>query len=177
MQRDSEHWSIAYQGRAVRLKDMRGLGMLARLLEAPDREVPALELASDSRSGEGGTIDLGDSGELLDVRARAEYMARAAELQREIEEATNFADSGRAERLRAEREALIQQLAAAVGLGGRERRAGSAIERARVSAQRRIRSAIHRIAEQDPELGRHLEWTVRTGAFCAYEPLGRKPVR
>ena len=96
---------------------------------------------------------------------------------RENQEAESFADSGRAERLRAEREALTNQLAAAVGLGGRGRRAGSAIERARVNVQRRIRDAIRKIAEQNPELARHLDWTVRTGAFCAYEPLGRKPAR
>jgi hypothetical protein len=40
--------------------------------------------------------------------------------------------------------------------------------------QRRVREAIKKIAEHEPELGRHLDWAVRTGTFCAYEPGGRK---
>jgi hypothetical protein len=64
-----------------------------------------------------------------------------------------------------------------MGLGGRERRAGSSAERARIVVQRRIREAIRKIAERDEGLGRHLDWTVRTGTFCAYEPEGRKSGR
>ena len=59
-----------------------------------------------------------------------------------------------------------------MGLGGRERRAGAAAERARVAVQRRVRDAIRRIDEAMPEVGRHLQWAVRTGAFCAYRPNG-----
>jgi hypothetical protein len=59
-------------------------------------------------------------------------------------------------------------------MGGRERRTGSAVERARITVQRRVREAIRKIAEQDPELCQHLDWTVRTGTFCAYEPDGKK---
>jgi hypothetical protein len=39
-----------------------------------------------------------------------------------------------------------------------------------VNVQRRLRDAVRRIAQQDPELGRHLERSVRTGTFCRYEP-------
>jgi len=84
---------------------------------------------------------------------------------------------GRAARLRDELDTLTEHVAAAVGLGGRARRVGAAAERARITVQRRIREAIARIAAQDAELGRHLDWTVRTGTFCAYEPDGRPPGR
>jgi hypothetical protein len=69
---------------------------------------------------------------------------------------------------------LIQQLSSAVGLGGRARRVGSAAERARIMVQRRVREAIKKVADHEPELGRHLDWAIRTGTFCAYEPLGKK---
>ncbi|MGH7896102.1 MAG: hypothetical protein ACREQL_15630, partial [Candidatus Binatia bacterium] len=48
--------------------------------------------------------------------------------------------------------------------------AGSAlvVERARVNVTRRIRDAIDRIAEAHPELGTHLDRTIRTGARCSY---------
>jgi hypothetical protein len=50
------------------------------------------------------------------------------------------------------------------------RRAAAATERARVNIQRRLRDAMQRIAAQDAELGRHLDWAVRTGTFCCYDP-------
>jgi non-specific serine/threonine protein kinase len=114
---------------------------------------------------------------VIDREARDAYRARIAVLREELEEAESFRDSARAERIRTELDALTQQIAAAVGLGGRERRSGSAAERARIVVQRRIREAIKKIADQDADLGRHLDWTVRTGTFCAYEPAGRKSAR
>jgi hypothetical protein len=41
-------------------------------------------------------------------------------------------------------------------------------ERARVSVTRRLRDAIDRIAEAHPELGAHLNRTIRTGTRCSY---------
>jgi hypothetical protein len=43
--------------------------------------------------------------------------------------------------------------------------------------QRRVREAIRKVAERDAELGRHLDWTIRTGVYSAYEPEGRKTSR
>jgi hypothetical protein len=43
-----------------------------------------------------------------------------------------------------------------------------AAERARVRVTRRIRDGIERIGRAHPELGAHLERTIRTGAHCAY---------
>ena len=63
----------------------------------------------------------------------------------------------------------------AVGLGGRDRRAASASERARVSVTRAIRQAMARIGEHHPQLGEHLSRTIRTGTYCAYLPDPRAP--
>ncbi|MCW2985708.1 MAG: hypothetical protein JWR63_3278, partial [Conexibacter sp.] len=51
-----------------------------------------------------------------------------------------------------------------------DRRAGNAAERARVNVTRAIRGAVRTIAEHDARLGHHLERSVRTGVFCAYQP-------
>jgi len=71
----------------------------------------------------------------------------------------------------------VRELAGAVGLGGRDRRAGSDVERARVNVTRAIRTALRRISEHDPVLGRSLDSAIRTGTFCAYDPpAGGDPV-
>ena len=79
-------------------------------------------------------------------------------------------DPVRAERAKTERDALVQELTAVTGLGGRPRRAGSDTERMRKAVANRIRHALRRIEQVHPELGRHLRISVRTGTFCRYEP-------
>jgi len=166
-------WLVERSGRSHLLPALRGMPMLARLLENPDVDLHALDLVSG-----GGDIRSvgGDAGELLDAEARSAYRRRASELEDAIADAEDRGNADGADAAREELEALRRELSRAVGRGGRVRRAGAAAERARVSAQRRIREAIRRIAEVDPALGRYLERTVRTGICCAYRPrLGKLP--
>ena len=53
---------------------------------------------------------------------------------------------------------------------------GSDAERARVNVTRAIRSALARIQKHNPELGDHLNRTMRTGTFCVYEPDPRAKI-
>lgn len=159
-------------GRTTRLRALRGLTILARLVEHPGQELHVLDLVAEP--GEAGDVaDGGDAGEVLDAQAREAYQRRIVELRAEIDDAERNADVGRADRSRGELDLLVQQLSSAFGLGGRARRVGSAVERARITVQRRVREAIKKIADHEAELGKHLDWAVRTGTYCAYEPLGR----
>jgi hypothetical protein len=117
-----------------------------------------------------------DAGEILDTRAKAEYRHRLAELEEEAEEARALGDTERAARADEERDFLVRELARALGLGGRDRRAASPSERARVSVTRAIRAALARIREHSSALGEHLDRTVHTGTFCSYTPDPRAPV-
>jgi tetratricopeptide (TPR) repeat protein len=120
--------------------------------------------------------DLGDAGELLDAKAKAAYKARLDELQAELDEAERFNDPGRAAEAGAERDFLVDELARAVGLGGRDRRAASHAERARLNVTRAIRAAMANLARANPSLGRHLAATIRTGRYCSYTPDPRAPI-
>jgi hypothetical protein len=140
--------------------------MLARLVAEPGRELHVLDLAGAGAE----PIDGGDAGPLLDAEARAAYRARYEDLEQSIAEAEAARDAGRLAKARAERATLAAELARGVGLGGRERRAGAAAERARVNVQRRLKDAVDRVAAADPDLGRHLERSLRTGTFCRYDP-------
>ena len=112
---------------------------------------------------------------MLDARAKDAYRRRLAEIEDDIEQARAFGDSERAAQADAERDFLVQELSRAVGLGGHDRRAASTSERARVSVTRAIRQAIARIGKHHPELGEHLDRTIRTGTYCAYAPDPRAP--
>jgi hypothetical protein len=75
------------------------------------------------------------------------------------------------------REVLAAELARAVGLGGRDRRAASHAERARLNSTRAIRAAMANLARAHPSLGEHLSSTIRTGRYCSYTPDPRAPIR
>ena len=174
--REGDYWTVVFDGRTVRVRDLQGMRYLARLLAAPGREHHVLDLVA---SGRGRPADSradpprsspGDAGELLDARAKEAYRRRLAEIDEDIEEARTSGDDERAAQADTEREFLVRELARAFGVGGRERRAGSASERARAGVTRAIRQAIARIAEHHPQLGEHLGRTVRTGTYCAYLP-------
>jgi len=163
--REGEYWTLTHHGAELRLRDSKGLRYLARLVGQPHVEVHVLDLV-------GGVAchDRAEAPVYLDRQAKAAYRDRLADLREQLAQAQAFADLARAAHLERETCALTAELARAVGLGGRDRRASTAAERARVNATRTLKEAIARIARGDRDLGRHLTVSIRTGAFCSYAP-------
>ena len=190
--REGDYWTIVYDGSLVRLRDSKGLRYLARLVANPGQEFYAIDLeAGESRPakparphpGRGTShpevevrSDLGDAGELLDAQAKAAYKARLEDLREELDEAERFNDPDRAAKAKEEIDFLASELARAVGLGGRDRRAASHAERARLNVTRAIRAAIGNLARANPSLGQHLSATIRTGRYCSYTPDPRATI-
>jgi len=163
-------WRVRSGAREVLVPNMKGMSMLAELIAHPDREIHALELVGEGE----GVADAGDGGELLDDEAKAAYRARARELAEVLEEAEELGQADRADTARSELEALRRELSRAVDVRGRDRRAQTGAERARIAARRRLRDAIARIAQADAELGALLDSAVRTGTYCCYAPNRRQ---
>jgi len=168
-QREGELWRLCFAGEAVHLPHRKGLEDLALLLANPMREIPASELMAGI-GGAGEATPESGADDVLDARARADYAARAREVEGELSEAEACNDLGRVEALQAEREALLVELAAATGLGARARRLGDPGERARKAVSARIRDSLKRIHEVHPELADHLNASVSTGLSCSYRP-------
>jgi tetratricopeptide (TPR) repeat protein len=182
---EGDYWVMSHGAGEVRVQDSKGVQYLARLLANPGVEMHAVDLQSGHAAPADGARlavlhpDLNvraagaeDAGEVLDPEAKRRYRARIDELREEIEEADRFNDPERASRARDELEFIGRELAAAVGIGGRDRRAASQAERARVNVTRALRNTIKRIANHDETLGGYLEAAVKTGTFCSYEPPG-----
>jgi tetratricopeptide (TPR) repeat protein len=189
--REGEYWTVGYGGNAFRLKDTRGLGYVAHLLRHPAAEFHVLDLfggiASQREDETGRSVhglsraheelekagiqitSLGDAGEMLDEQAKAAYKRRLSELREEYEGAKKIGNVDRAEQAEREIDALTKELSRAVGLGGRNRRAASASERARQTITHTIKSVLERIAQSDPALGDLLSRCIKTGTFCSYQ--------
>lgn len=197
--KEGEYWTIGHTSKFYRLKDVKGLGYVARLLSSPGVKVHVLSLsagaACQSERGETNQTQqqlpraaadlelaavhvggLGDAGEMLDDQAKNAYRRRISELREELEDAKELGSHERAAQTEAELDALIRELSRAVGLGGRNRRAASASERARQSVTKTIKTVVERIAQVDVWLGDVLSRTIRTGNFCAYEPDPGVPI-
>jgi tetratricopeptide (TPR) repeat protein len=187
LRREGDVWTLTLEETLVRVKDAKGLHHLAVLLSHPGVDFHAADLIASEEGRPAGEAmapgeltvrhaGAGDAGELLDAKAKDEYRRRLEDLREDIEEAAAFNDPERAAGARAEYEFIAAQLAGAVGLGGRDRRASSDAERARVNATRAIRAALRRIGSHDARLGELLDRTVRTGTFCAYVPDPERPI-
>jgi hypothetical protein len=186
---EGDYWTIAYDGETWRLKDAKGFHYIAHLLGHPGQEIRALDLVA--RIGGGGEEasdkagaedlarsdkvagDLGNAGEMLDAQAKAAYQRRLTELEDELEEAHELGNEARAEKAEDEIEALGRELKGAIGLAGRDRRAASSTERARIAVTKAIRLSLNKIAENDASLGKLLSTTIKTGTVCAYVPDDR----
>ena len=162
---DAEIWTLSYAGRTVRLRDSKGLRDLAVLVGRPDERTHVSELAG------AGVLAGPDAGPVVDRRALAAYRERLRRIAAELDSLD--AGAPEAGTLNKEREALLAELSATTGLGGRPRTAGSPAERMRKAVTYRIRHAISRVADAHPELGRHLRASVRTGTWCSYTPEHR----
>src|SRR3984957_4894003 len=193
---EREFWTVDYGDRAFRLKDPKGFAYLAHLLRHPGTEFHVLDLVGgmaastaedepklrmprgdDELQKAGINITgLGDAGEMLDDQAKSAYRRRRFELREELEEAKEFGNTERAEKAEAEIDALTSELSRAVGLGGRDRRAGSASDRARQTITKTIKSVLERIAQSDAAVGDIFSRCIRTGTFCSYQPDPVSPI-
>ncbi len=190
---NGEYWTIGYADLAFTFRDVKGLSYIQRLLQHPGEEFHALDLVG----GLGASVDgervethasslpagvsmrrgfSGDSGEMLDPQAKQEYRRRLVDLNREMEDSRQLGVTDRADELQSEIDFLKTELSRAVGLGGRNRRAGSTAERARLSVTRAIRSAFQKITEHHEALGELLSRCIRTGSFCSYVPDPQAPL-
>ena len=169
---DGPDWLLEAGDERVRLRDTRGVHYLRALLAAPGRDIRALDLVA----GGAGLAPAG-LGPSLDAAARAAYRARLGALTAELDAADRVGDRATAERVDAERQALLRELSQAAGLGGRDRLAAPEAERARVNVTRTLRAAIERVAADAPGVAAHLRASIRTGAACRYEPALGGPTR
>lgn len=162
--REGDYWTIEGTGRAIRLRHSKGVQYLAALLRSPGREVHSLHLTGRAEQ----VADVGGD-DVLDAEARTAYRQRLIDLEEDIADAEAAADIGRLGGLREERDFLLEELQRALGMGNRSRVLGTPPrEAARIAVTKAIRGVLKKIENSDPDLGRHLRATIRTGTYCGY---------
>ncbi|MEV7902306.1 ATP-binding protein [Streptomyces anulatus] len=168
--RNGPVWQLRWDGVTVHVPDAKGLRDLHSLLGLPGADVPAVQLLAP----EGGDLVVA-AGQLggdpvLDEEAKRRYKEHLARLDAEIDRAAARDDVRGVEKYDRERQALLDELRSAAGLGGRTRRLGDQTERARKTVTARIRDTLRKLDTLHPALAAHLKASVTTGTTCAYRP-------
>ena len=118
------------------------------LMASPDTplsdEITVAEKHSVLQSPDITVGGLADSGEMLDAQAKQEYRIRLHDLIEDLRKLRQRGDADRADEVQSEIDFLKTEMARAVGLGGRDRRAGSrrpnqvGCDRERISVRQRV---------------------------------------
>jgi len=185
-----EHWSVTYKGKSRTFTNTKGLRYIAYLIQNQGKEIlvsdlyyainppdsesadPIYSSMSEIRRGEEGLSlgDLGDAGEILTPEGKKRLEAEVRRIQDRIDDAVERGDEEDQAKLEAQQEQILGHIAAGAGLGGKPRKASSAIERIRKAVSKRIHNDIEKITPVFPDLGRHLDAAIRTGTHCQYSP-------
>lgn len=155
-------WNLSYFGDNARLKERKGFIDIHKLLKCAETPVHCTELMDIPVLFEGEKV--------FDQKAKRNYQNKILSLQNEIDIAEKNQDFEKAGQLQEEYEEILEHLTNSLGLQGQVRSNGDSVERARSAVTWRIRSAISKIEEVLPTLGRHLSNSIQTGNFCSYEP-------
>ena len=190
---NGEFWTVGYRNTTFSLRDVKGLSYIQQLLRHPGEQIHAQDLLTppgtatepvasqidDHALPVGVTVRRGfdsDAGEMLDAQAKREYRRRIDELNEQLEDLLERGDHDRVEKVESEIDALRRAISYAVGMRGRDRRAGSIAERARLNVTRSIKAALQKVVEHHTEVGEILNRSIKTGLFCSYIPDPRAPV-
>lgn len=187
-QHSGEIWNIAFDSTRFLLGDVKGLHLIHHLLSNPTKEIHVIELESivlktpkGGARSEAYALEQGlkvsgqkDAGPLLDETAKRKYQQRIDDLDDEIREAERNNDLGSLDKAKQEKDSIVQQLAASVGFGGRDRKIADEHKKITDRVCKNISNVLKKIGNHNDQLWRHLSITLKLGTFCSYRP--EKPI-
>ena len=166
-------WELRYEDEQGHFPDLKGFGIVRQLLWSAETATNATSLQGlDPRAEIGGQ----STQETLDRETIVQCKQRLADIECEIDEATNNSDEASLARLTGEKEELIAELQGALGLGEKPRRLGpaAAAEKARVAVRRnldRIDEVLRAAKPPMTRLATHLDRSILVnGNTYAYRP-------
>lgn len=174
-------WRVHFLGESFTVRAVKGVLLLARLLDDPSQTWTPLELErgfriadrdSPAAPDEDGLVvadEIGATLEAADPKQLAVYRQELVRLQRQLAQAE--AEGREIEIAEATQELADWQarIDESVGLGGRARLTG-AKERARKNISKLINEALDRISRENTRVGKHLRQRVRLGSSLTYTP-------
>lgn len=174
--RDGDLWELAFAGSHFRMRDLKGLGYIAALLQHPGEPIPVSRFeAPMAVSGEATgdrSLSSGSSSAqpVIDAETLKAVAAKIADLDEHIAAARDSGDIERVGELLDERGRYEQYQQSSIGLAGRTRTFTTSDRRSASRVQRVVRTAIEAIGKHDQAMALHLDQSVTTGYELTYRP-------
>lgn len=166
-------WQMRFQGgEAVPLNKQKGTEYLTHLLSSPGKSVSVLDLVANGAMDEQTRAAMKAGGfDVVDYQHVVQFREQLNEMEKEITEAQEYNDHGRAEKLRLEKEQFLGQLKEMVGPGGKGNRMQDPLKKPRDAVTKAIRRTIESIRKAEMNaLADHLEKYIITGNEIIYNP-------
>ncbi|MDZ4853225.1 MAG: hypothetical protein SGI77_28380 [Pirellulaceae bacterium] len=163
-----KHRMLAFNSEIEITSETNGNWYIEQLLAKPNVAFRCTHLES-LLAGLAEETSTGSIGEVVDMETLKGYRDRLQEIDEELEEAASFNDPARQEKLGDERQAILDQMKSAQGIGGRVRQKFDA-ERSRKTVCKAISRSIEAIEKVHPELGLHLHKSINLGLEVSYNP-------
>lgn len=181
----SDYWHITFAGETVLVKNCVGLRYIAYLLQKPGNPVHSCDLEKIigtgniepsskayvnmtpeqlSEYGLGVRKNLDDVERPFDHKALKSYKYRLDEIEKQLQEAKEFNDTARIQRLEKEKEWLTNETTS------RWSPKSASVEKSRKNVQKAIRRSSEKIESHHKKLWRHLNKSLSTGISCIYSP-------
>ncbi len=152
-------WRVALGHHIATVPDLVGMRYLARLVAAPNRDVPALALVVD----QGPLPPLTGGQDVMDAATVTAVRERIHTLRQQPLLAPDEQD---------ELDALTHEFVRASGLAGRSRAFADVPERARTAVRKAVKRAIEQVSAANPVVGQYLAARIETGVVCRYRIAG-----
>lgn len=166
--RQGQNWALRFRGgKAILMKDSKGLRYIRFLLMQPDEQLTAFALVDLDEGREVGSRPLATSF-AADQEAITSVRQKMQVLKGDIAAAEEFCDYDEVERLRGEIETLEDYVKREAGIGGKSRRESPDQKRARTAVSNAISRAITAIGKENDAFGKHLKKQIQTGFFLQY---------
>ena len=175
-------WQVAFDfEHASGLKNSKGLTHIAALFKTPTTTVPALDLLGRPEclalTDEVEQLEMShwsSNNPKLDAKAKRSYKKRLEDIELEMAEAKKNHDQIGLERLQEEKQSLIDELKASIGLGGRDRQLGGPTPevRAAKTVSKAIERAKHALRQKGMgKLADHIRDSIQlVGTGFVYNP-------
>ena len=166
-----DYWHLTFDGRTSHIRDGVGPRYIALLLANAGKELFSPDMISLANGNP--IVKVSQSHDVLaDEPTLRECEKHLRELEEEVEEAKEFRDWGRQEKLQGKVDSLKEHILKLRGLGGRDRTFSSTFDSARTSVTNAINRTLRSDAIQTnlPAAYRHLDKAISRGMFMSYDP-------
>ena len=173
--RAGDVWLVRFEGsETAYVKDLEGMGMIARLLACPHAGVGALELAGVPAAAPG-TPPPQAGVPLADRHSLAEYRTVLRKINDDLAQAREAGDLEGAEDLEERQQMIRGHIGSVTTAGGKIRKAHSDLDRARKLVVNNVNNAITLLRKHRPELADHFDRHLVRAAESRYAPPAPLP--